>query len=100
VVTKLQECLHDNLSLADLSSEVGLSPFHFSRMFKRSFGLAPHRYLIRLRVERACELLESTGLSVTEIALDVGYESSQSLARVFGTEMGMSPAAWRRERRR
>jgi AraC family transcriptional regulator len=92
--------LTKEVSLQDIADQVGLSQFHFARAFKKTVGFSPIRFQILCRVEVACRLLEETQLSVTEIALEVGYESPQSLARVFGAEMGMSPAAWRRERRR
>jgi len=98
-VEHLQSDLTASVSLADLAAGVGLSPFHFARAFKKSVGTPPHRYLMQLRIERACALLERTEMSITEIALEVGYESSQSLARAFAAEMGNNPSRWRRERR-
>ncbi len=88
--------LSEDISLDDLAAEARLSPFHFARMFRQTFGAPPRVYLTRLRVERACELLENTGLSVTEIALEVGYSSNQVLARVFVKHMRMSPSDYRR----
>lgn len=88
--------LSEDISLDDLAAEARLSPFHFARMFKQTFGVPPRVYLTRLRVEKACELLENTGLSVTEIALEVGYSSNQVLARVFVKHMRMSPSDYRR----
>lgn len=84
------------LSLSDLAAVVGLSPFHFHRSFKQSFGVTPHDYLVGLRLEAAERLLETTTLSVTSIALEVGYESSQSLTRRFHAKRNMTPTAWRR----
>ncbi|WP_340118250.1 AraC family transcriptional regulator [Pelagibius sp. 7325] len=88
--------LSEDISLDELAAEAQLSPFHFARMFKRSVGVPPRVYLTRLRVEKACELLEQTGLSVTEIALEVGYSSNQVLARVFLKHMRLSPSGYRR----
>jgi AraC family transcriptional regulator len=96
-VEHLRSNLTATVSLSDLASGVGLSPFHFARAFKKSTGTPPHRYLVRLRIERACDLLARTGMSVSEIALEVGYESSQSLARAFVAELGVNPSRWRRE---
>jgi AraC family transcriptional regulator len=86
----------EDISLDDLAAEARLSPFHFARMFKQSVGVPPRVYLTRLRVEKACELLETTDLSVTEIALEVGYSSNQVLARVFLKHQNMSPSDYRR----
>ncbi|WP_306840110.1 helix-turn-helix domain-containing protein [Neorhizobium huautlense] len=52
--------LAEDIGLDDLANEARLSPFHFARMFKQTVGLPPRAYLTQLRVERACELLEST----------------------------------------
>lgn len=88
--------LSDDISLDELAAEARLSPFHFARMFKQSLGAPPRLYLTRLRVEKVCELLELTNLSVTEIAQEVGYSSSQVLARVFVNHQRMSPTDYRR----
>jgi AraC family transcriptional regulator len=88
--------LSEDISLDELAVEAQLSPFHFARMFKQSLGVPPRVYLTRLRMERACELLEQTDLPVTEIALDVGYSSTQVLARVFAKHRRMSPTNYRR----
>jgi len=89
----------ENVGLEQLAAVAGLSPFHFARAFSRSTGLPPHRYQLMLRIDRAKLLLETTELPVTVVALDVGYESSQSLARLFRRETGLSPGEYRRERR-
>ncbi len=94
-VDMIRARLAEDLSLDELAAEAGLSPFHFSRMFKRSVGVTPRVFVVRLRIERACELLEKTALPVTEIAQEVGYSSSQVLARVFLKYKRMSPSAYR-----
>lgn len=88
--------LAEDLSLDELAGEAGLSAFHFARMFKESVGLPPRVYLTRLRIEKACELLEHTDLPVTQIAFEVGYSSNQVLARVFHKHQRMSPTDYRR----
>jgi AraC family transcriptional regulator len=94
------ELLHARLSadvsLDDLAAEAQLSPYHFARMFKQSVGVPPRVYLTRLRIEKACEILERTDLPVTEIAFEVGYSTNQVLARVFNKHMRMSPTDYRR----
>jgi AraC family transcriptional regulator len=88
--------LSEDISLDELAAEARLSPFHFARMFKQSVGVPPRVYLTRLRMERACELLERTDLSVTEIAQEVGYSSNQVLARIFTKHQRMTPTDYRR----
>jgi AraC family transcriptional regulator len=89
----------EHVGLEQLAALVSLSPFHFARAFKHTTGVPPHRYQLNLRIARARELLETTDASVTEIAFDVGYESSQALARLFRREVGLSPSDYRRVRR-
>ena len=88
--------LSEDISLDELAVEAQLSPFHFARMFKQSLGVPPRVYLTRLRMEKACDLLETTDLPVTEIAFEVGYSSNQVLARVFLKHRRMSPSDYRR----
>jgi AraC family transcriptional regulator len=88
--------LAEDISLDELAAEAQLSPYHFARMFKQSLGVPPRAYLTRLRMEKACELLEMTELPVTEIAFEVGYSSNQVLARVFLKHQRMSPSDYRR----
>lgn len=95
----LNDHASENIGLESLAALVGLSPYHFARAFKHSTGLPPHQYQLNLRVAQAKALLERTDILVTEIAFDVGYESSQALARLFRREVGMSPSDYRRMHR-
>jgi AraC family transcriptional regulator len=92
----MQERLSEDISLDELAAEARLSPFHFARMFKESVGVPPRVHLTRLRLERACDLLETTDLPVTEIAFEVGYSSNQVLARLFLKHRHMTPSDYRR----
>lgn len=84
-----------SLSLDQLAELAGLSPFHFCRAFKVSLGLSPHQFQMVRRIDRARVLLSDTKKSITEIALDTGYDSSQALARAFRREVGVSPNEYR-----
>ena len=72
-----------------------VSPAHFSRQFRATFGETPHRYLQRRRVERAMELLRETERPVTEICFDVGFNSLGTFSRTFREIVGESPSAYR-----
>jgi AraC-like DNA-binding protein len=72
-----------------------ISPAHFSRQFRATFGETPHRYLQRRRVERAMELLRETDRPVTEICLDVGFNSLGTFTRTFRAIVGEPPSAYR-----
>ena len=79
------------LDVPALARVAHVSPAHFSRQFRATFGETPHRYLQRRRVERAAFLLRGTDLSVTEICLDVGFASLGTFSRTFRAILGESP---------
>ena len=83
------------LDVPALARVAHVSPAHFSRQFQATFGETPHRYLQRRRVERAMELLRETDRSVTEICLDVGFNSLGTFTRTFGAIVGEPPSAYR-----
>ncbi len=92
----IEEHLADEISLSSLARLVQLSPFHFSRAFKDSFGMPPHRYLTSRRIERAKTLLAERKLSVTEIGLGVGFSETSSFTSVFRKLTGETPTEYRR----
>lgn len=89
--------LASDISLDEIAASVALSPYHFARAFRTTVGLPPHRYLTRLRIERASIMLRETTLRVSDIAALVGYGTHQAFARAFRRELGASPAAWRND---
>ena len=74
------------------------SEAHFSRTFRSTFGETPHRYLQRRRVERAMFLLRQTERDITEICLDVGFNSLGTFSRSFRDIVGESPTDYRRHK--
>jgi len=80
--------------------EACLSPFHFQRLFARTFGETPHDFLTRLRMDQARQLLAAGDLPVTEVCLEVGYSSLGTFSSRFASFTGQSPSAFRREARR
>lgn len=84
------------LDVAGLARLAHVSPAHFSRTFRATFGETPHRYLQRRRVERAMFLLRSTSRPVTEVCLDVGFTSLGTFSRTFSTIVGEPPSTYRR----
>ena len=83
------------LDVPALARVAHVSPAHFSRQFRATFGETPHRYLQRRRVERAMELLRETDRSVTEICFDVGFGSLGTFSRTFRAVVGESPTSYR-----
>ncbi len=85
----------DQVSLAELAALAGLSLHHFARAFKASTGIAPHQFQVSLRMERARLQLSLSTEPVTDIALALGYDSSQSFARAFRIAHGTTPSKFR-----
>ncbi|WP_394823193.1 helix-turn-helix transcriptional regulator [Pendulispora albinea] len=92
----LDQSSSEDLHLEDIAHEVGLSPYHFLRLFKRELGVTPYRYLLQARVRRAVELLGGTDRPVTEIAFDVGFGDLSNFINAFRREVGCSPGQFRR----
>jgi AraC-like DNA-binding protein len=84
------------LDIPSLARVAHVSPAHFSRSFRDTFGETPHRYLQRRRIERAMFLLWQTDRSVTEICFDVGFASLGTFSRTFSQIVGESPSDYRR----
>lgn len=93
----MAEHLAEEFSLARLAAQVGMSEFHFNRLFKRATGVPPSQYQIRLRMDAARRLLRETGRSVIEIGNEVGYSNPSHFARLFRKETGLSPSDYRRQ---
>jgi len=85
----------DPLTVSDLARAAGLSRAHFSREFRRAFGVTPHRYLLTRRLERAAALLRNTDRDVTEICFAVGLSSVGSFTTTFHRVFGATPSAYR-----
>ncbi|GAA1939130.1 helix-turn-helix domain-containing protein [Kitasatospora viridis] len=92
----IEHRLAEGLTVDQLATEVRLSPAHFAELFRVETGETPARYRTRLRTERARLLLAETDLTVTAIAVDLGYSSSQHFATAFRRETGETPSRHRR----
>jgi AraC family transcriptional regulator len=96
VTEHMQAHLSDDVSLAALAALVGLSPNHFCTAFKASTGEPPHRAFIRMRIERAKEMLSAGQTSITQIGLELGFGSSAHFSTVFRKHVGAAPTEFRR----
>jgi AraC family transcriptional regulator len=96
VRTVMEERLAESLPLAELASAAGLSVSQFSRQFKARTGLAPHRFLLGLRVDRACRLLRAEELPIADVAVRCGFSHQEHLTRVMRAQLGTTPGAVRR----
>src|ERR1700681_4119177 len=92
----LRENLDGRIRLTDVARGCSLSVSHFARSFKATFGMAPHRWLIGRRMERAKELLQQTTTPIADIAIQSGFGDQTAFTRSFRQVMGISPGQWRR----
>jgi AraC family transcriptional regulator len=92
VLDFVRDNLASDFGLADMASVAHMSEFHFSRQFKSVVGLSPHQYVIRKRVERAKDLIRENKLSLTQVALAVGFCDQSHLVRHFNRLVGVSPS--------
>ncbi len=94
------ECsIGEHIELKDLAAMCRLSVCHFSRAFKESVGTPPHRYLMSRRVSIAANLIKTTDLQISEIALEVGFSDQSHFTRAFTAQLGESPRRYRHQRR-
>jgi len=95
-----RDFIHSNfnreIELKEIASAACLSPFHFLRLFKELFHETPHQYLNRYRMKKARNLLLNTKFSITDITMDVGFESNSHFSRLFQRYFGMSPKNFRK----
>lgn len=91
----MREDVRGELSLAEFAQSVNLSIWRLCHIFKSDVGMPPIRYLRQLRMERAKDLLESSFLSVKEIAFQVGLTDESHFVRDFKSTYGYSPALYR-----
>ncbi len=95
VLDYIQSHLSKPISLEEMADLAQLSVFHFSRLFKQSTGLTPHRYVLQLRTEEAKRLLRSRNLHIAEIAQRVGFEDQSHFTAAFRKMTGTTPRRWR-----
>ena len=99
--TKLEESLRENLShqwtVEEMAALVGLGTTAFSEKVKRYTGFSPLNYLINIRISEAIKLLKRPDVHVTDIALDVGFYSSQHFATTFKKLTGYTPSEFRKK---
>jgi AraC family transcriptional regulator len=95
VMEYIESRLQREITLRELGSIAGLSPYHFARMFKRAAGATPHQYIVERRVERAKAMLRSTDASLVDISLSVGFCSQSHFASTFKRIVGATPTEFR-----
>ena len=94
-VAYINEHLADPLTLEKLASQASLSPFYFSRLFKKETGFTPHGYVITARVNNAKFLLKSSNSTIKEICFKTGFTSESSFCTTFKKVTGSTPSEYR-----
>ena len=95
LVEYIDSHLADAISLGQLAALCALSEYHFARMFRESFGLPPHQYVLARRLSRARDLLRSTSQPLGEIALACGFASASHFTNRFRQTLGGTPGEYR-----
>ncbi|MGH8264486.1 MAG: helix-turn-helix domain-containing protein [Steroidobacteraceae bacterium] len=91
----LDEHAHEEVDLETAARRVGLSPYHFLRVFAEVLGVTPHQYVVRSRLRRAAALLSRDDRPITDIALDVGFRDLSNFVRTFHRAAGVAPRGFR-----
>ncbi|WP_054913282.1 helix-turn-helix domain-containing protein [Pseudomonas sp. NBRC 111127] len=95
LVDYLEAHLDQPITLGEMALRCNLSEYHFARMFRASFGLPPHQFLLARRLHRACQLLRLGGMPLGEIALVCGFASASHLSNRFRQAVGATPGEYR-----
>lgn len=95
----IESCYTEPITLAGVACESHLSPYHFLRLFRQTYGMTPFQHITRLRLDRAARLLVTTDETISGICFDLGFESPTSFSLLFRRHFGQSPTDYRQSRR-
>lgn len=94
----IQSHLAENLTVETIAANAGYSPSYFSHVFHKETGVSPYHFVVKSRMDYAMQLLQTTRLSVQDIAFQVGFNSIANFCYAFRKEKGMSPHEYRQKR--
>ena len=100
VLDYIEANLSRQLTLSELAKIAGLSLHHFARMFKQTLGVAPYRYVLQRRVERAKLMLRTARASLVDISLSAGFYSQSHFTSTFGRMVGATPTEFQESNRK
>ena len=84
------------LTLDEMANFANMSKFNFSRVFRNNIGCPPMNYFIRLKILKACELLNTTDMRIREVAYKLGYDDEYYFSKLFKKIMGVSPMLYKK----
>ena len=93
----IEDKLDSSIRATDLAGVVRLSTSHFFRAFRQTFGESPRAYIMQRRIRRAQELMLTSRLPLSQVALECGMCDQAYFCRVFRRIVGINPNAWRRQ---
>jgi AraC-like DNA-binding protein len=96
IVIELETNYQNKINYELLAKKIGLSLRYLNKIFKLSYGVTPHQYLINYRILKAMDLLSSTPLKIEEIALQTGFNDAYYFSKFFKGQTGMPPSAFRK----
>ena len=99
VLDCIESRIAEPLRIRRLAQEAEMSPFHFSRMFKRATGHPPHRFVTMHRMEKAKKLLARSDMPIVAVASAVGYLTQAHFTSAFGRHVGVTPKTYRLSQR-
>lgn len=85
------------ISIAEMAKSVGLNKNYFSTFFRENIGVTPQQYIIKYRINKACELMSNQGLTIGDISRSVGYDDALGFSKIFKREKGISPWKYRQQ---
>lgn len=97
-ISYIQTHLSDVLTVETIAANAGYSPSYFSHVFHDETGMSPYRFVMKSRMDQAMQLLQTTRMSVQDIAFQVGFNSAANFCYAFRREKGMSPHEYRQKR--
>ena len=93
----IEQNYQNEVTVEDIARNAGLNRSYFGKVFRDAMGVSPQQFLIGYRIEKACELLKLSNLSVGDVGRAVGYPNQLHFSRAFKNACGASPRAWRQE---
>ncbi len=98
-ISFIENNYNKNISIHDVATWCNLDKSYFGKIFKDTVLVTPQEFLIKFRMNKACDLLRNSSLSIGDISLQVGYENQLHFSRAFKNTLGMSPREWKKQNR-